>query len=489
MSLKSRTAGTLKWNVVDRVSTQVLYAVTGIVLARVLSQEAFGLVGAILVIQAFASLLVDSGFSYALIQRKQPSRLDYSTVLWFNMAVSIAIYMILWMAAPLIAQWFHAPALVAMSRVMFVSFILNASVIVQTNILMKRMDVRMVAVSNSAGLIAGGIVGIVLALKGYGAWAMVWQAITVGAVKAALLWATGRWWPMMRFSWAALRSYFGIGSRMMATSFLNTVFQNIYSFFIGNRTGMVALGYYTQADKWSKMGISSLSQVLTSSFLPALSAVQDDKPRFDNITRRLNRFTSYLTFPALIGLVVCATSIFHVLFGSKWDAAILLFQLLMVRGIFTVLTGLWNNYILALGYARHIMWLEVMRDSVALAALLLSLPYITLSSEGNPVEGIAIVLWGQIAASAATWVATLIVTVRLTGQSVMSYVRDMLPYLALSLVIGSAMWGVGHLISNASLRLATEMAIGITAYLVANRLLGSKIQAEAIDYLLKRKRD
>ena len=242
MSLKSRTAGTLKWNVVDRVSTQVLYAVTGIVLARVLSQEAFGLVGAILVIQAFASLLVDSGFSYALIQRKQPSRLDYSTVLWFNMAVSIAIYMILWIAAPLIAQWFHAPALVAMSRVMFVSFILNASVIVQTNILMKRMDVRMVAVSNSAGLIAGGIVGIVLALKGYGAWAMVWQAITVGAVKAALLWATGRWWPMMRFSWAALRSYFGIGSRMMATSFLNTVFQNIYSFFIGNRTGMVALG-------------------------------------------------------------------------------------------------------------------------------------------------------------------------------------------------------------------------------------------------------
>lgn len=275
----------------------------------------------------------------------------------------------------------------------------------------------------------------------------------------------------------------------MATSFLNTVFQNIYSFFIGNRTGMVALGYYTQADKWSKMGISSLSQVLTSSFLPALSAVQDDKPRFDNITRRLNRFTSYLTFPALIGLVVCATSIFHVLFGSKWDAAILLFQLLMVRGIFTVLTGLWNNYILALGYARHIMWLEVMRDSVALAALLLSLPYITLSSEGNPVEGIAIVLWSQIAASAATWVATLIVTVRLTGQSVMSYVRDMLPYLAMSLAIGVAMWGAGHLIGNASLRLATEMAIGITAYLVANRLLGSKIQAEAIDYLLKRKRD
>lgn len=140
---------------IDRVATQVLYAVTGIVLARELSLEDFGLVGALLIFQAFASLLVDSGFAYALIQRKHPSKLDYSTVLWFNLAVAAMLYAVLFVCAPLIADCFQGDMrLVPLSRVMFLSLILNASVIVQTNRLMKAMDVRLVAASNSVGLLS-----------------------------------------------------------------------------------------------------------------------------------------------------------------------------------------------------------------------------------------------------------------------------------------------------------------------------------------------
>ena len=256
MSLKTRTARTIKWNVIDRVASQVLYAITGVVLARLLTTEEFGLVGAILVFQAFASLLVDSGFSYALIQRKNPSQTDYSTVLWFNMAVAGALYVILYFCAPLIADCFQGDRrLIPLSRVMFLSFIINASAIVQTNRLMKRMDVKMVAISNSIGLGVAAGVGIALAVGGFGAWAIVWQTITLGAVKSAVLWTAERWRPTFVFSWAALRSYFGVGSRMMATSFLNTLFLNIYSFFIGHRAGLAPLGYYSQSDKWSKMGI------------------------------------------------------------------------------------------------------------------------------------------------------------------------------------------------------------------------------------------
>ena len=228
--LKALTARSMKWNVVDRVSTQLLYAVTGIVLANLLSKEDFGLVGVILVFQAFASLFVDSGFSYALIQRKSPTRLDYSTVLWFNLAVACAIYVILFLGAPLIASLFGGDErLVPLSRVMFLSFILNASAIVQTNRLMKKMDVRMVAVSNSLGLFAGAVVGVWLAVAGYGAWAIVWQTITLNATKSLVLWFTSGWLPLMRFSMGSLRSFFSVGSGMMANSFLNTVFQNIYS--------------------------------------------------------------------------------------------------------------------------------------------------------------------------------------------------------------------------------------------------------------------
>ncbi len=282
--LKLKVARTLKWNVIDRVSSQLLYAVTGIVLARMLSQEDFGLVGAILVFQAFASLFVDSGFSSALIQRKSPTRLDYSTVLWFNLGVAVAIYIALFFLAPWIAKVFQGDMrIVPLSRVMFLSFIINASAIVQTNLLMKRMDVRMIAVSNSIGLVIAAVVGIYLAVAGFGAWAIVWQTITLSTVKSLVLWFSSSWRPLLRFSVPVLRSYFAVGSGVMVTSLLNTVFQNIYSFLIGNRAGLIPLGYFTQADKWSKMGVMSISQVLTSTFLPLLSGVQDDRERFARI--------------------------------------------------------------------------------------------------------------------------------------------------------------------------------------------------------------
>lgn len=484
-SLKARTARTLKWNVIDRLSSQVLYAVTGVVLANLLSPDDYGLVGAVMIFQAFASLFIDSGFSYALIQRKQPTETDYSTVLWFNMGLSAVLYMVLYFCAPLIADVFqHDERLVPLSRVMFLSFILNASAIVQTNRLMKRMDVRMVAVSNTIGLLVAAVVGIWLALAGYGAWAIVWQTLSLAAVKSAVLWLTQRWLPRMTFSWGVLRSYFGIGSRMMLTSFLNTLFLNIYGFFIGHRVGMTQLGYYHQGDKWSKMGIMSISQVLTSSFLPALSSVQDDNERFMRACSKMNRFTAYLLFPALIGLMAVATSLFHTLFGYKWDESVPLFRLLLLRGVFTVITGLYSNFLLAKAHARTIMWMEVLRDSVALVALLITLPWISVEQPGHPVLGLELLLWGQVAAAAIAWFATLIYTVRLIGTDVWCFIRDLLPYLALTLV-GVAFAALAPALSDsAAVVLVIQLILGAVIYIGGNRMAGSKIQNDVFSYFM-----
>lgn len=485
--LKLRTARTLKWNVIDRVSSQVLYAVTGVVLARVLSQEDFGLVGAILVFQAFASLFVDSGFSTALLQRKSPSQLDYSTVLWFNIAMATGIYVALWFCAPFIADLFQGDQrLIPLSRVMFLTFIINATSIVQVNRLMKRMDVKMVAVSNTIGLVASAVVGIWMALTGWGAWAIVWQSIALATVKSAILWATNHWLPMLRFSWSALRSFFAVGSGVMFTSFLNTVFQNLYSFFIGNRVGLVSLGYYTQADKWSKMGVMSLSQVLTASFLPVLSHVQDDPERYARMTAKMNRFTAYLLFPAMGFLVVMATPIFHVLFGTKWDASIVLFQILLVRGIFTVLSLLYNNYILALGRSRLIVYMEILRDSVAIVAILITLPYMAMTTPGDPVCGLRILLWGQLIASVITWFVTLVVAARLSGRAWAKYIVDCLPYVAETLAIMAVMIMLAAVIENPWILLAAQGIAGLGLYLAINAMLRSQIQRDALDYLLHR---
>lgn len=481
-NLKGAVARTLKWNIIDKVASQLLYAVTGVVLANMLTQEEFGLVGAILVFQAFAQLFVDSGFASALLQRKAPTRLDYSTVLWFNLGMAAVLYVVLFFASPLIARIFQDDMrIVPMGRVLFIAFIVNGAAIVQTNILMKRMDVRMLAVSNSAGLFAGSVVAVALALGGYGAWAIVWQTLTLGVVRTAILWATSSWRPLMRFSWSVLRSFFRVGSGVMITSFLTTTFQNIYSLLIGNRTSLVALGYYTQAEKWSKMGVMSLSQVLTSTFLPLLAEVQDNPSRYRRICGKTHRFTLYLTVPALLLLAFMAPAIFHTLFGQKWDISIPLFRILCVRGIFTVLSLLYSNYILSLGHARMLVAAEAVRDGASVIAILLTLGAL---SEGT--AGLVIFLWGQCAASAITWAVTLIMAARVTGRPVMSFLTDMIPYTLLTLAaLVPCVW-----ITEADLTPLGACA-GIASafaavYLGINYMLGSKVQRDVLGYLMKR---
>ena len=472
--LKLKTARTLKWNTIDKFSSQVLYAVTGIVLANVVSKEEFGIVGAILVFQAFASLLIDSGFSTALIQRKNPNNTDYSTVFWFNMGVSVALYAVLWFCAPWIDALFHAGGrLVPLSRVMFLTFILNAAAIVQTNRLMKQMTVKMVAVSNVIGLTVSGIVGVWLALSGYGAWAIVWQSIVLAAVKSGILWFSSSWKPSAEFSMSSLRSIFSVGAGVMASSFLNTIFQNIYSFIIGAHYNLVQLGNYSQADKWSKMGVMSLSQVFTASFLPLLSAKQDDRSEYERMMSKTNRFTSYITFFAMGLLLVCSTQIFHIFFGTKWDSAILMFQLLVVRGIFTVITTLYNNYIISCGASRKYVYSEIVKDVSTVIAIAVTIPF-----------GITWLVAGQVFAGAVYYCYALYLVGKVTGCSRVALVKDALPYLALTVVSLAPAVVLAHFIANAWLLFVLQVIVAAGAYLLMNKLLRSKIQDDVLEYAL-----
>ena len=485
--IKRRVAGTLKWNVLDKIATQVLYGVTGIILARVLDQEAFGLIGAILVFQSFATLFIDSGFSYALLQRRRPTDDDYSTILWFNILIATISYLILFIAAPWIASLFGGDdRLIPLSRVMFITFILNAAAIVQSNRRMKRMDVRMITISNSVGLIAGSVAGIYMALTGWGAWALVWQAVINAGMKTLLLWTSDSWRPRFMLSVKVLRSFFRVGSGVMGTSFLNVLFQNIYSFFIGHSVGLVPLGYYTQADKWSKMGVASLSAVFTQSFIPLLSEFQDEPEKYSATTSRINRLASYLVFPLFGLLIVLATPIFHALFGPKWDASIILFQLLLVRGIFTILVTLYHNYVLSLGRSRLMIVSEIIRDGAALVAIAVTLPWIALSTPESPVEGVVIFLWGQVIASAIAWAVMLVIAARVSWSSPWRYISDILPYASLSLLICTSIAIFRDVVANPWLQASIFGIAGMAVYMGACHMLGSAIQREAINHIMHR---
>ena len=416
--LKDRTAGTLKWNTIDRVATQVLYGLSGIVLADILSKEDFGLVAVLTVFQSFAILFVDSGFGAALLQKKNPDEDDYSTVFWFNLVVSVGIYAVLYLCAPLIADFFGASQLTALSRVMFLTFVLTGLGIVQTNRLMKRMDVKQIAIADLFALSVSACLGIALAVAGFGAWAIVWQSVMLAGLRSGWLWMTCNWRPRAVFSRRSLRDIRHIGLSVFISQLFNTVFLNIYQFVIAKWYSLTQVAVYSQADKWSKMGSASLSQILTSSFVPVLAKVQDEIETLHRYMRRMDRFTALLAFPALTVVAACGGSIFHFLFGTKWDEAIPLFQILCIRGIGVVFISLYTNFMMALGHGRQIVGIEIVKDAATAVALLATVFSMSLEA----------LVWGQFAATVATWAAAAIIAARHTGYSLTWLVRDILPF-------------------------------------------------------------
>ena len=477
-SLKHKTAGTLKWNTIDRVASQVLYGVVGIVLANVVSQEDFGLVGALLVFQAFAIIFSDSGFGSALLRQKTATEEDYSTVFWFNLIVSVSIYFILWFCAPLISDIFQRDTrLIPLSKVMFLTFIFNALAIVQTTRLMKMMDVKMIAISNVIGQVAGGGLGIGLALGGWGAWALVWQSVCLAAVKTGILWATGGWIPRSWICRESFKKIWRIGLSVFSSSMLNTLFLTVYSFVIGAFYSLRSLGVYTQADKWSKMGSASLSQIFTASFVPLLAKVQDNADDFKRYMKRINRFTCFITFPFLAGLAIVGEPLFHTLFGNKWDSAIPLFQILCVRGILVVLISLFGNYMLALGYGKRLFTIEVIKDSAIAIAILSTVWF----------DSVKLLVWGQLWASMLTFVIVICMVARTTGYSLSAFTNDFLSFTGITLLMCVGCWLLSKLALSPVISLLIQITGGILIFIGVMKIRKAPELTEALEFLFRKK--
>lgn len=485
--MKRKVARTIKWSAIDRIVTVVMNVVTGIALANILPQEDFGLVAAILVFQAFAVLFVDNGFATALIQKKTCSREEYSSALWFNISMALVVYVIMFLCAPLIARVFdNDTRLIPLGRVMFLTFVFNATAIVQTSRLYKMMSVKLVTAVNCLATIISSGIALALAVCGYGAWSLVWQAIILAACKSAGLWIAGGWRPVWSFSFAHIKGFFKVGSGMLGASFLNVLFGKVYGLIIGNRAGILPLSYYGQADKWSTMGVSNILSILTSSFLPALSTYQDNPTEFAASTAKMNRFGSYVIMFSLGLAIVIATPLFHICFNTKWDNAIILFQLLLLRGVFVSLSSLYNNYIIARGHTALIVSTEIIRDVVALIAIAATLPYVTLSPPTEPTKGIEILLWGQIAAAIIAWAYTIFFAAKLSWRKWWTFLTDSLPYAATTILALLPAGFLARTMENEVALLICQCATSISLYLIFNHIAGSKIQRDVINWLLKR---
>lgn len=476
-SLKQKTIGALLWNLLDRLGQQVLLFIVGILVANILSVEDYGLIGMLAIFSAIANIVLESGFGSALIRKQDATETDYNSVFYFNTCISAVLYLTLYLAAPFIANYFEQPLLTPLSRVVFLSLPFNSLSLIQTTLLNKKVQFKTLAKVNLISLLISACSQLAMAFSGMGVWTLAWQPVILAFSRSVLLWMLNQWRPKLLFSLKSIRVLFGFASNLLLGSIINAIFTNIYSVAIGKLYPPQQLGYYTQGNKFSLMVISSIYSSLQTATYPIFSSIQDDRERSIRAYRKTIRFTAFLTFPLMIGLVSIASPFISIILKAAWASCIPFFQLACLAGIFTILGTINQNFVKAHGRSDVIFKLEIIRTLLIIVCLLATLR-----------ESALTMILFQTIAQVVIYLISIIYIGRIVGYRWTHQLRDILPYAALSVAMWALLLLPDYFIRANYLLLPVKTVIGAAFYYFANRWLGSQILNEATEILFKRKR-
>lgn len=475
-TLKQKTAGAIVWNLLDRGGQQILQMAMAVVVANILCPDDYALVAMLAIFTAVGNLVVESGFGAALVQRQDADDRHYSSVFCFNLVMSVLLYLLLLVLAPWIARYFREPQLVAVSAVVFLAIPVNATMLIQTTLLNKQIRFRTLAKVNLAAMLVSSISAVAMALAGWGVWTLAWQPVILSAIKSLLLWIVNRWRPRLYFSFTIIRQLFGFASSLLLSGLLNVVFINVYSLVIPRLYAKRELGLLTQGNKICDPIVSLVYGSIQNATYPIFCNIQNQHSRLINAYRKSIRFTSFLTFPFLIGGIMVAPALFHLLFKSEWWDAIPFFQLLCLGGCFTVLTAVNNNFIKVSGRSSGILWIEIVKIILTIVAIALLYKC-----------GVLVMVAGLMGVRALVYIINICVTHCYTGYAVLPQLRDTVPYALLSVVMAAAVWAVGMLTPVVWLQLLLQVATGIMVYALLAYVTGSAILKETMGLLLKKK--
>ena len=372
--LKDKAAKGLIWGAVNNGATQILNAIFGIVLARLLSPDDYGLIAMLLVFSTVATALQDSGFVIALTNKRDATHDDYNAVFWFNILVSIVAYVILFSVSPWIATFYNEPILTSLSRYFFLGFFIASFSIVPRAILFRRLQQRELALMALSSLLISGTVGITLAANGFAFWGIATQTLVFNLCVTILSWYFSKWRPSFQTSlstiYSSLKPLLGFSSKMLFTYIFNNINNNIFSLLLGRLYNKTEAGIYSQAQKWNVMGSNTITGMIQGIAQPTFVQVGDDKERLCRAFSKMLRFTCFISFPAMLGLALIAREFIVITVTEKWLPSASLMQLLCIAGAFLPLATLYYNMIISRGKSDIYMWNVIIQGCVILGSLL-----------------------------------------------------------------------------------------------------------------------
>ncbi len=441
-SLKSKATKGILWNAVEKFSVQAGSFVIGIVLARILIPEDFGLIGMLSIFIAISQSFIDSGMGAGLIQKKNRTEIDFSTVFVFNFLVSTLFYVVLFFSAPLIADFYNTPQLVLLTRVLTINIIINSLAIVQRTRLTINIDFKTIAKVNVVSVISGGVFGVYFAYNGFGVWALVIQNLIRTSITVIMFWVLSKWKPSLLFSKQSFKELFGFGSKLLIAGLYAQTLNNIYNITIGKAYSSSELGFYTRAKTFAETSAGTVTGILQQVTFPILASLQDDKKRLVSVYRRLIKMTAFFIFPVMTLLALLADPFIRLLLTEKWMPAVPLLQWMCFARIFYPISIINMTILSAIGRSDLFLKVDLSKLPLIVLALIITIPL-----------GVKAMVIGHVVTSGISFFINAYLPGRLFGYGPISQLKDMIPVFISTAVMALVVFTLTSLLENPLLKL------------------------------------
>lgn len=474
-SLKKKTAKGFFWSSIGRFSSQGIQFAFGLLMARLLMPSDYGVVAMLGIFISVSQAFIDSGFSTALVQKVDRTEVDFSTVFYFNIVVSLVAYAVLWFISPWIAAFYDLPLLEDVMRVTALTLIINAVGGVQTSKLSIALDFKTGAKISVFATIVTGMTGVVLAYRGWGVWALVYQSVASSLLVTVLLWMCVRWIPRWEFSWISFRSFFSFGSKLLASGLLDRIYNNIYSIVIGKCFSASSLGVYSRADAWAQYPSSNISGVMQGVAFPVLCSIQNESERLLSVYRRFLCMAAFVIFPLMVGLSAVADPLVRVVLTDKWAGAIYLLQIICFSMMWYPIHSINLSLLQVKGRSDYFLKLEIIKKIFGTCVLCVTIPM-----------GLVAMCYGRVFSSVLMLAVNTYYTRKLLGYGFFSQLRDLLHILIHALVMGVLVWGVIQIVPGNGLKLLVGISVGAAYYLLGAWLMRFQ-ELEEVVSMVRRK--
>jgi len=462
-SLKHKTVRGALWSFAERFTAQGVHFLVIIVIARILSPKEFGLIGMLAIFLAVAQSLIDSGFSQALIRKQNRTEADKNTIFYFNLVVSVALYFILWLISPWVADFYNEPQLAEIMKVICLVVVIDSLALVQRALYTIKIDFKTQTKTTIYAAVASGVVGIYLAYSGYGVWALVWQQVINSAASVIVLWYYSDWYPKLQYSWQSFRSLFGFGSKLMLSGLIDTLYRNIYQLVIGKVFSAESLGYYTNAHKFSDLPSSNLTTVLQRVTYPVLCTIQNEDDRLATAYRKFLRLSAFIIFPLMCGLGALANPLIDTVLGAEWHFAAVLLVPLCFQMMWYPIHSINLNLLQVKGRSDLFLKLEIIKKIIGVSILFASLPF-----------GLLVMCYAGIGSSILCLSINTYYTGKLIAVGFFKQMKDVSVSLLLSLTMFATIQGVIIFFEDNVMKLVIGFIVGGLYFLVVSLLFRVK---------------